>query len=66
MTLCLKGTPRKGKLGSSSDGLNLFYIFSYIYRYEYICVYIYTNQCMLAHVSFWEQKVQEVEITFNK
>jgi len=43
MTLCLKGTPRKGKLGSSPDGLNLVYIFSYKYRSAYICVYTYTN-----------------------
>lgn len=31
MTLCLKGTARKGKLGSSPDGLNLFCIFLHIY-----------------------------------
>lgn len=66
MTLCLKGTSRKGKLGSSPDGLNLFYIFSYIYIDIYICVYLHKS--MYAHIllSFWEQKVQEVEITSNK
>lgn len=40
MILCLKGTPRKGKLGYSSDGLNLFYIFSFIYidMNIYVCI----------------------------
>lgn len=50
MTLRLKGTPRKGKLGSSPDGLNLFYTFSFIYRYAYMCIYL--HKYMYAYTAF--------------
>lgn len=46
MTLCLKGTPRKGRLGSSPDDLDMFnilYFLFYMYIDMHILVYIPTQ-----------------------
>lgn len=67
MTFCLKGTARKGKLGSSPDGLNLFRIFLHIYidMNIYVCISTQINVCTHTF-EFLRTKVQEVEITLNK
>lgn len=51
MTLCLKGTPTKGKLGSSPDSLNLPVLDFCLYMGTCLYVYMYTHT---------HQKVEEL------